>query len=161
MAELGERACAAAPEEAARAGDWVGVSIQSAPYRELPAAAPPGKVVLDIGASVTRRTTNPRTAAPGSSSHVTSRHVGASKLVSEAVATAVEAGRTGLHILRADSQFYNAGVIAACRRAGAHLSITCGMNPSTKRAVLAIDDTGWQQITYPTAVPDPDTGELI
>jgi hypothetical protein len=52
-------------------------------------------------------------------------------------------------------------VIAACRRAGARFSITCGMNPSVKRAVLAIYDTAWQQITYPTAVPDPDTGELI
>jgi hypothetical protein len=86
---------------------------------------------------------------------------GAPKLVSEALATAAEAGCTGLRILRADSQFYNAGVIAACRRTGAHFSITCGMNPSVKRAVLAIPDSAWQQITYPTAVPDPGTGELI
>ncbi|MYU18183.1 IS1380 family transposase, partial [Streptomyces sp. SID8361] len=35
------------------------------------------------------------------------------------------------------------------------------MNPSVKRAVLAIPDQAWQQITYPTAVPDPDTGDLI
>ncbi|QHC25046.1 hypothetical protein [Streptomyces sp. GS7] len=41
---------------------------------------------------------------------------GAPKLVSETLATAVEAGCTGIRILRADSQFYNAGVIAACRR---------------------------------------------
>lgn len=52
-------------------------------------------------------------------------------------------------------------MIATCRRAGARFSITCGMNPSVKRAVLAIEDTAWQQITYPTAVPDPDTGELV
>ncbi len=84
---------------------------------------------------------------------------GAAKLVSEALATAQEAGCTGMRILRADSQFYNAGVIAACRRAGARFSITCGMNPSVKRAVLAIPDEAWQQITCPTAVPDPDTGE--
>ncbi|MFH8476493.1 transposase [Streptomyces sp. NPDC018000] len=32
-----------------------------------------------------------------------------------------------MRILRADSQFYNAGVIAACRRAGAHFSITTGL----------------------------------
>lgn len=51
--------------------------------------------------------------------------------------------------------------IAACRRAGSHFSITCGMNPSVKRAVLAIPDTVRQRITYPTAVSDPDTGELI
>ncbi|WP_224281738.1 IS1380 family transposase [Streptomyces sp. LS1784] len=86
---------------------------------------------------------------------------GAPKLVSEALTTAREAGCTGTRILRADSQFYNAGVIAACRRAGAHFSITCGMNPSIKRAVLAIPEEAWQHITYPTAVPDPDTGDLI
>jgi Transposase DDE domain group 1 len=86
---------------------------------------------------------------------------GAPKLVGEALATAVEAGCTGTRILRADSQFYNAGVIAACRRAGARFSITCGMNPSVKRAIGAIPEGAWQQITYPTAVPDPDTGELI
>lgn len=54
---------------------------------------------------------------------------GAPKFVSEALATAAEAGCTGPRILRADSQFYNAGVIAACRRAGAHFSVTTGMNP--------------------------------
>ncbi|MFD8214349.1 hypothetical protein ACFV2U_11565 [Streptomyces sp. NPDC059697] len=35
------------------------------------------------------------------------------------------------------------------------------MNPSIKRAILAIPDEVWRQITYPTAVPDPETGELI
>ncbi|MFI9042503.1 transposase [Streptomyces sp. NPDC053726] len=49
---------------------------------------------------------------------------GAPKFVSDALATAVGAGCTGMRILRADSQFYNAGVIAACHRAGAHFSIT-------------------------------------
>ncbi|MET4924399.1 NAD(P)-binding domain-containing protein [Streptomyces sp. PSRA5] len=47
VAELGERARAATPEEAARAGDWVVVSIPLAPYRELPVTALAGKVVLD------------------------------------------------------------------------------------------------------------------
>jgi hypothetical protein len=86
---------------------------------------------------------------------------GAPKFVSEALATAVEAGCTGIRVLRADAQFYNAGVIAACRRAGADFSITCGMNPSIKRAVVGIPDGAWQQISYPTGIPDPDTGELI
>ncbi|MFE4958226.1 transposase [Streptomyces sp. NPDC056653] len=45
--------------------------------------------------------------------------------------------------------------------AGAHFSITTGMNPSIKRAVLGIPDDAWQHISYPTAVPDPATGELI
>ncbi|MFE5098227.1 IS1380 family transposase [Streptomyces sp. NPDC056638] len=86
---------------------------------------------------------------------------GAPKFVSEALATAVEAGCTGMRILRADSQFYNAGVIAACHRAGAHFSLATGMNPSIKRAVHSIPDDAWQHINYPTAVPDPATGELI
>ncbi|WP_432251652.1 NADPH-dependent F420 reductase [Streptomyces sp. HNM1019] len=47
VAELGERARAATPEEAARAGDWVVVSVPLAAYRQLPAAALAGKVVLD------------------------------------------------------------------------------------------------------------------
>jgi hypothetical protein len=86
---------------------------------------------------------------------------GAPKFAGEALATAAEAGCTGVRILRADSQFYNAGVIAACRRSGAHFSVTTGMNPSVKRAIHSVPDTAWQQITYPTAVPGPDTGELI
>ncbi len=47
VAELGERARAATPEEAARAGDSVVVSIPLSAYRTLPADALAGKVVLD------------------------------------------------------------------------------------------------------------------
>ena len=47
VAELGARARAATPAEAARAGDWVVVSIPLAAYRQLPAAELAGKVVLD------------------------------------------------------------------------------------------------------------------
>jgi hypothetical protein len=86
---------------------------------------------------------------------------GAPKLVSEALATARDAGCTGRRILRADSQFYNAGVVAACRRAGARFSITTGMNRSIERAVLGVPNGSWQTISYPNAVEDPDTGELI
>ena len=47
VAQLGARARAATPEEAARAGDRVVVSIPLAAYRQLPTAALAGKVVLD------------------------------------------------------------------------------------------------------------------
>ncbi|MEV6384670.1 NAD(P)-binding domain-containing protein [Streptomyces sp. NPDC051773] len=47
VAELGGRARAATPEEAARAGDWVVASIPMAAYRDLPADALTGKLVLD------------------------------------------------------------------------------------------------------------------
>ncbi|MCL6739134.1 NADPH-dependent F420 reductase [Streptomyces neyagawaensis] len=47
VAELGGRARAATPEEAARAGDWVLVSVPLSAYRDLPAGALAGKVMLD------------------------------------------------------------------------------------------------------------------
>ncbi|WP_411130417.1 IS1380 family transposase [Streptomyces sp. x-19] len=86
---------------------------------------------------------------------------GAKRFVTEALATATEAGCTGIRVLRADSQFYNADMVAACRRAGAHFSITTGMNPSIKRAIAAVPEGAWTPIRYPRAVIDPDTGELI
>ncbi|MFI6728567.1 hypothetical protein NRF20_09210 [Streptomyces sp. R-74717] len=42
-----------------------------------------------------------------------------------------------------------------------HFSVTTGMNPSIKRAIHTLPDQAWQQIMYPTAVPDPATGGLI
>ncbi|WP_331766384.1 NAD(P)-binding domain-containing protein [Embleya sp. NBC_00896] len=47
VAELGPRARAATPAEAAAAGDWVVVSIPLGHQREVPADAVVGKVVLD------------------------------------------------------------------------------------------------------------------
>jgi hypothetical protein len=86
---------------------------------------------------------------------------GAERFVSQALATCDQTGCTGIRVVRADSQFYNADVVAACRRAGARFSITTGMNPSIKRAIAAISDDAWRQIRYPTGVVDPDTGEVI
>jgi hypothetical protein len=86
---------------------------------------------------------------------------GAPKLVAEALATARDAGCTGRRLLRADSKFYAAGVVAACRRAGARFSISTGMNASIKRAIAGVPNDAWQAISYPNAVEDPDTGELI
>ncbi|MEV7417425.1 NAD(P)-binding domain-containing protein [Streptomyces sp. NPDC089919] len=47
VAELGPRARAATPAEAAAAGDWVVATIPLVNYRDLPAAELAGKVVLD------------------------------------------------------------------------------------------------------------------
>ncbi|MFF4352925.1 NADPH-dependent F420 reductase [Streptomyces sp. NPDC001530] len=47
VAELGERARAGTPAEAAGAGDWVVAAIPLAQHRNLPAAALAGKVVVD------------------------------------------------------------------------------------------------------------------
>jgi hypothetical protein len=86
---------------------------------------------------------------------------GAERFAAETLATAIATGCTGTRVLRADSQFYNADVVAACRRTGTYFSITTGMNPSIKRAIATIPEHAWQQIRYPTGVADPDTGEMI
>jgi hypothetical protein len=85
---------------------------------------------------------------------------GAARFVAEALATAKAAGATGTIIVRGDSKFYTAEVVAAARRAGAHVSLTTGSNPSVDAAIAAY--TGeWTPIHYPNAFVDPDTGELV
>ena len=85
---------------------------------------------------------------------------GAAGFVAEAVATAKEAGATAAIIVRADSKFYTADVVAAARRAGAHVSLTTGSNPSVNAAIAAF--TGeWTPIHYPNAFVDEETGELV
>ncbi len=86
---------------------------------------------------------------------------GAPRFVAESLAAAGEAGCTGTRIVRADSKFYTADVVAACRRASAHFSLSTGMNPSITTAIATIGEDAWQRIRYPRAVEDPDTGELI
>lgn len=85
---------------------------------------------------------------------------GAARFVAEALATAKQAGATGTIILRADSKFYTADVVAAARRAGAHVSLTTGSNPSVDAAIAAFEGE-WTPIHYPDAFVDADTGELV
>jgi hypothetical protein len=66
---------------------------------------------------------------------------GAARFVTEALATAAEAGCTGITIVRADSKFYTAEVVAACRRYGAHFSLSTGMNPSIRAAISRASNT--------------------
>ncbi|MEU4290833.1 IS1380 family transposase [Kribbella sp. NPDC026596] len=85
---------------------------------------------------------------------------GAAGFVAEALATAKAAGATGTIIVRGDSKFYTADVVAAVRRAAAHVSLTTGSNPSVDAAIAAY--TGeWTPIHYPNAFVDPDTGDLV
>jgi DDE family transposase len=90
---------------------------------------------------------------------------GAARLVADALATAQTLGadpkRGALVMLRADSAFYTADVVAAARRAGARFSITARMTPTVKAAIATIADQAWTAIHYPNAFADPDTGELI
>ncbi|WAX81232.1 IS1380 family transposase [Streptomyces sp. KMM 9044] len=86
---------------------------------------------------------------------------GAKSFVAQALTIARESGGTGIRMVRADSKFYTADVAAACRTAGAHFSLTTGMNPSNATAIGRIDDDAWTPIRYPDAFVDPDTGEMI
>jgi transposase InsO family protein len=80
---------------------------------------------------------------------------GAPRFVAESLAAAGEAGCTGTRIVRADSKFYTADVVAACRRAGAQFSLSTGMNPSIATAIATIGEDAWQRIRYPRAVEKP------
>ncbi|WUN32160.1 IS1380 family transposase [Kitasatospora sp. NBC_00315] len=86
---------------------------------------------------------------------------GAGPFTAEALASARQTGASGTVIARADSQFYNADVVAACRRAGARFSLTVRMNPHIAAAITRIPDDVWTPIRYPEAFVDPDTGELV
>ncbi|MGW2355121.1 IS1380 family transposase [Actinacidiphila glaucinigra] len=86
---------------------------------------------------------------------------GAAPFTGEALAAARHAGASGTVVVRADSQFYNADVVAACRRAGACFSLTVRMNPHVAAAISAIGEDAWTAIRYPDAFVDPDTGELV
>ncbi|KIQ64263.1 transposase [Kitasatospora griseola] len=86
---------------------------------------------------------------------------GAGPFTAEALAAARQAGAGGSVVVRADSRFYNADVVAACRRARAHFSLTVRMNPHVAAAISSIGEDAWTPIRYPEAFVDPDTGELV
>jgi hypothetical protein len=79
---------------------------------------------------------------------------GAAKLLADALATTRRAGATGLLLVRADSAFYSADIVAACQRAGARFSITARLTPTVVTAITSIPDTAWVPIQYPNAVYD-------
>ena len=63
---------------------------------------------------------------------------GAASFTAEALGTAWAAGCTGTIVARADSGLYCAAFTGACRRAGAHFSVTARMDPAVKRAIASI-----------------------
>jgi DDE family transposase len=86
---------------------------------------------------------------------------GADSMVTEAVKTARVAGATGRILVRGDSAYGTSPVVTACRRAGVQFSFVLTKNPAVTRAIDAIPEDAWTPVTYPGAVVDPDTGELI
>jgi hypothetical protein len=93
---------------------------------------------------------------------------GAARFTAQTLRQARACGATGMIVLRADSKFYSAKVVAAALRHGAQVSITTGSNPAVN---AAIDDYtsrhenepggGWTPIHYPNAFVDTETGELV
>jgi hypothetical protein len=86
---------------------------------------------------------------------------GAVSFVAEAISVARQAGGSGSILVRADSKFYTAEVVAACRRRGAYFSLSTGLNSSIIDAISRIPDQDWVDIVYPHPIEDPDTGQLI
>jgi hypothetical protein len=79
---------------------------------------------------------------------------GAASLVAEAITTARAAGATGMIVVRADSAYYAGVFVAACRRAGAHFSVTVRTDPKVRRAIVGIAEDAWRPIKYPHAIYD-------
>jgi hypothetical protein len=86
---------------------------------------------------------------------------GAHRLVADALKTTTACGGTGLVIVRADSAFYAAEVVAAIRRGRARFSITARKDLAVERAIASIPDRGWTPISYPRAVFDEQLGQWI
>ena len=79
---------------------------------------------------------------------------GAARLVADSLATTQRCGATGLVVVRADSAFFNADVVAAIRRRGARFSITARHNPAVLAAISSIPEQAWTPIRYPEAIWD-------
>jgi len=89
---------------------------------------------------------------------------GAEKFVSDVLAAVVRLrspSATGMILLRADSAYYVAAVIAAAIRAGAMVSITARMNSRVTAAIATIPDTAWTTIKYTNAIFDDSTGTWV
>jgi hypothetical protein len=79
---------------------------------------------------------------------------GAAGLAARAIATARACGATGTIVVRMDSAYYTAAVIAAVRRNGARFSVTAPVNAGIRAAIAAVPEDAWTPIRYPQALWD-------
>jgi Transposase DDE domain group 1 len=86
---------------------------------------------------------------------------GAASLVAEALTTARAAGATAMIVVRMDSAYYSAAVIAAIRAAGAFFSVTVRMDTRVRAAIAGIGQEAWTPISYPKAIWDEDQRRWI
>jgi Transposase DDE domain group 1 len=74
---------------------------------------------------------------------------GAERFVNETAGRIRRAGATGPLTLRADSSFWSAKVLAACRRHGIRFSITVRQTKTVAAAIASIPEAVWAGIDYP------------
>lgn len=75
-------------------------------------------------------------------------------MAAQAILAARACGCSGTVIVRADSAYYKAAVIAAVRRNGALFSVTAPVTPAIRKAIDAIPEDAWTAIEYPQAIWD-------
>jgi Transposase DDE domain group 1 len=83
---------------------------------------------------------------------------GAAGLAAQAVGTARACGATGTIVVRMDSAYYAAAVVAAVRRNGARFSVTAPVTAAIRAAIAAIGEDAWTAIAYPQAIWDDQLG---
>lgn len=86
---------------------------------------------------------------------------GAASLVRESITTARQADCSGTLIMRGDSAFYSADVVAACREADTRFSVTAKLDPKVKAAIAGITADAWTPIAYPRAIFDDQAGGWV
>jgi hypothetical protein len=74
---------------------------------------------------------------------------GAERFVNETAGRVRRAGASGPLTLRADSGFWSAKVLAACRRHDICFSITVRQTPTVTAAIASIPEQAWTDIDYP------------
>jgi hypothetical protein len=86
---------------------------------------------------------------------------GAARFLAETLAVVRRIAPTATVVVRGDSKFYTADVVATAARYGACVSLTTGSNPSITTAITTIEEQEWTAIHYPEAFVDTATGELV
>jgi hypothetical protein len=86
---------------------------------------------------------------------------GAGRLVADAIKTTRSAGVSGLVVLRADSAYYGADVVAAARRQRTRFSVTARKDRAVTAAIASIGEDAWTAIHYPRAVFDDQLRQWV
>jgi hypothetical protein len=87
---------------------------------------------------------------------------GAASLVTEAVKTLRAAGVTATILVRADSAFFSAKLVKACRDApGVFFSITVPNQPNVRASIEKIPEQAWTPIKYRQAVWDDEEDRWV